>query len=131
MAKRKAQPKSSSGSAPFAYEGLDRVIHEKARLGIMTSLASQTDGLSFTDLKSLCGLTDGNLNRHLEVLNEAKLVQVHKNRGEGRARTHCAITAKGRKQFLTYLAELERVVADASAAQAAAKKITKGGLSFA
>src|SRR5262249_53123917 len=58
--------------APFAYEGLDRVIHEKARLGILTSLMAHPKGLAFADLKQLCGLTDGNLSRHLQVLEEAK-----------------------------------------------------------
>ena len=62
----------------FAYDGLDRVLHERARLSIMTSLATQPDGLLFTDLKDLCSLTDGNLSRHLQVLHEAGLVEVWK-----------------------------------------------------
>ena len=60
----------------FAYEGLDRVIHEKARLSVLTSLAAHPNGLLFGDLKQLCGLTDGNLSRHLQVLQEAKLVTI-------------------------------------------------------
>jgi len=52
-------------SAPFSYDGLDRVIHEKARLGLLTSLMAHPKGLAFADLKQLCGLTDGNLSRHL------------------------------------------------------------------
>ena len=47
----------------YAYDGLDRVFHEKARLGIMTSLVTRADGLVFGELKSLCNLTDGNLSR--------------------------------------------------------------------
>ena len=58
----------------FAYEGLDRVIHEKARLSVLTSLVAHPKGLLFGDLKQLCGLTDGNLSRHLQVLQEARLV---------------------------------------------------------
>ena len=50
-------------TAPFSYDGLDRVIHEKARLGLMTSLMAHPKGLAFADLKQLCGLTDGNLSR--------------------------------------------------------------------
>src|SRR5438309_1496763 len=61
--------------APFAYEGLDRVIHERARLSVLTSLVSHPKGLSFVDLKELCALTDGNLSRHLKVLEEANLVE--------------------------------------------------------
>ena len=59
------------GTARFAYDGLDRVIHERARLSILTSLLTHPKGLLFGDLKQLCGLTDGNLSRHLQVLEEA------------------------------------------------------------
>ena len=59
----------SENDAPYAY-GLDRVLHEKARLGIMTSLVGHPKGLAFGDLKKLCNLTDGNLSRHLQVLQE-------------------------------------------------------------
>jgi hypothetical protein len=58
---------SKTESAPFSYDGLDRVIHEKARLGLLTSLMAHPKGLAFADLKQLCGLTDGNLSRHLQV----------------------------------------------------------------
>ena len=70
--------KTEASSAPFSYDGLDRVIHEKARLGLMTSLMAHPKGLAFADLKQLCGLTDGNLSRHLGVLQEAGLVEVTK-----------------------------------------------------
>ena len=68
--------KTETNHAPFAYDGLDRVIHEKARLGMLTSLMAYPKGLAFADLKHLCGLTDGNLSRHLQVLQEAGLVEV-------------------------------------------------------
>ena len=55
----------------FAYEGLDRVIHERARLGVLTSLVAHPKGLAFGDLRRMCQLTDGNLSRHLQVLTEA------------------------------------------------------------
>ena len=87
---------SASDSARFAYDGLDRVIHEKARLGIMTSLVARRDGLSFTDLKELCGLTDGNLNRHLEVLREAGLVRSARTL-DGADRGPCAASRRGAK----------------------------------
>ena len=76
MKKKKAAHEDQVGR--FAYEGLDRVLHEKARLGIMTSLVTRPEGLLFSDLKRLCALTDGNLSRHLEVLREAGLVEVWK-----------------------------------------------------
>jgi DNA-binding transcriptional ArsR family regulator len=118
MAPRKrATPPRETKAGRFAYEGLDRVFHEKARLGIMTSLSARREGLSFPDLKLLCALSDGNLNRHLAVLQEAGFVEVEKEGGGRASRTLCHITRDGRAAFLEYLAELERVLADAAAAQ--------------
>ena len=84
--KHKAQ-KPPAGVGRFSYEGLDRVIHEKARLGILASLATHDGGLLFNDLKQLCSLTDGNLNRHLAVLSEARLVQIWKGQPGMRPQT--------------------------------------------
>jgi DNA-binding MarR family transcriptional regulator len=103
-------------AAPFAYEGLDRVIHERARLGVLTSLIAHPKGLLFGDLKQLCGLTDGNLSRHLQVLQEAKLIEISKGFDHNRPQTFCGITAEGRRRYLDYLAVLEQVVRDAAAA---------------
>jgi DNA-binding MarR family transcriptional regulator len=97
----------------FAYEGLDRVLHEKARLSILVSLAGRPNGLAFGELKQLCALTDGNLNRHLDVLAKADLVEIRKGKEGRRPQTSVALTAEGRQRFLSYLAELERVVQDA------------------
>ena len=66
----KAKAPRSEGR--FAYEGLDRVIHERARLSVLTSLITHPKGLTFGELKQLCALTDGNLNRHLRVLERSK-----------------------------------------------------------
>jgi hypothetical protein len=60
--------KALESEGRFAYEGLDRVIHERARLSVLTSLITNPKGLIFNDLKQLCSLTDGNLSRHLRVL---------------------------------------------------------------
>ena len=102
----------------FAYEGLDRVLHEKARLGILTSLATRPEGLLFGDLKRICALTDGNLNRHLEVLQESGLVEVWKRFEGRRPQTLVRLSAEGRRRFLEYLGELEKVLKDARKAQA-------------
>ena len=102
-----------SEEAPFAYDGLDRVIHEKARLGILTSLIAHPKGLAFADLKQLCGLTDGNLSRHLQVLEEAHLVEITKTFESKRPMTTCRLTASGRRRFLEYIEVLERVVRNA------------------
>ncbi len=109
----------ATDEAPFAYEGLDRVLHEKARLGIMTSLMAHPKGLAFGDLKQLCGLTDGNLSRHLQVLEEAKVVEVIKTFERKRPLTTCRLTTAGKRRFLEYIEILERVVLDAAEASKA------------
>ncbi len=108
---------NKKGAAPrFAYDGLDRVIHERARLSVLTSLVTHSKGLLFGDLKQLCALTDGNLNRHLQVLEEAKLIAINKGVQNNRPQTFCRITALGRKRYIDYLAVLEQVLLDAGAA---------------
>jgi len=102
-----------NNEARFSYDGLDRVIHEKARLSILTSLMTHPKGLAFGDLKRLCGLTDGNLSRHIKVLQGADLVSVTKGYEGNRPHTSCIITAAGQKQFLEYVSVLEQVVRDA------------------
>ncbi len=110
----------------FAYEGLDRVLHEKARLGILVSLCARPDGLLFGELKGLCSLTDGNLNRHLEVLSEAGLVEVLKSFAGKRPQTHVQLTPTGRARFVDYLAELERVLHDAAPQPQNARRSRQG-----
>ena len=83
----------SDQSGRFAYDGLDRVIHEKARLGVLTSLVAYPKGVIFSDLKKLCALTDGNLSRHLQVLEEASLIAIVKGYDHNRPQTVCRITA--------------------------------------
>ena len=107
---------NEGGSGRFAYEGLERVIHEKARLSIMSSLAAHPEGVLFNDLKDLCKLTDGNLSRHLQLLQESKLVEVWKGFKNNRPQTLVRLTEVGKKRFLEYVQELENVVADALAA---------------
>ena len=107
---------AGSNPAPFAYEGLDRVIHERARLGVLTSLMAQPKGLPFGELKALCGLTDGNLSRHLQTLQEAGLVELDKGYEGARPQTICRITPEGRARFVEYLEVLEQVVRDAAEA---------------
>ena len=113
MKKDTSKPREASR---FAYDGLDRVIHERARLSVLTSLISHAKGLPFGELKQLCALTDGNLNRHLSVLEEAKLILITKGVEHNRPYTICRITALGRKRYMEYLQVLEQVVLDASSA---------------
>ena len=100
----------------FSYDGLDRVIHERARLGLLTSLVAHPKGVTFGDLKQLCRLTDGNLSRHLQVLQRARLVEISKGFERNRPQTLCRITSHGRKRYLHYLAVLEQVILDGASA---------------
>jgi len=106
--------KDKETSGRFSYEGLDRVIHERARLSILTSLITNKRGLLFGDLKRLCALSDGNLSRHLQVLQEAKLIAVSKGFEKNRPQTVCRITALGCTRYLEYVEVLEQVVRDAA-----------------
>ena len=108
----KAKARPSEGR--FAYEGLDRVIHERARLSVLTSLVTNPKGLAFGDLKQLCALTDGNLNRHLRVLEKGKMIEIIKKHDRNRPLTVCRITPSGRARYVEYLSTLEQVVRDAA-----------------
>jgi DNA-binding MarR family transcriptional regulator len=111
-------PKASKSDqvGRFAYDGLDRVIHEKARLSVLTSLVAHPKGLIFGNLKQMCGLTDGNLSRHLQVLEKAGLISIEKGYDRNRPQTVVRITSQGRTRYLDYLAVLEQVVRDAASA---------------
>jgi DNA-binding MarR family transcriptional regulator len=130
MAGSKRESKQSSGR--FAFQGLDRVIHERARLAILSSLAGSDAGLTFNDLKDLCNLTDGNLSRQLQVLKEAGFVDIEKGTSGTRPQTLCRMTRTGRKKFLEYIAELEKVVSNAAETRDAGTEIDgRRGLSTA
>jgi DNA-binding transcriptional ArsR family regulator len=111
--------------APFAYDGLDRVFHEKARLGIVSSLAGHPDGLVFLELKSLCALTDGNLSRHLQVLEEAGYVVIEKEYEGSRPSTRCRLSTEGRLRFSDYLTVLETVLRKATKQAARVNEFTR------
>ena len=111
---KESESNSVRESGRFAYQGLERVIHEKARLSILSSLAANAHALAFNDLKELCKLTDGNLSRQLQILKDAGFVEINKSVRGNRPLTVCALTRSGRKRFLDYIAVLESVVADAA-----------------
>jgi DNA-binding MarR family transcriptional regulator len=110
------RPESKQPRQParFAYEGLDRLLHERSRLSILTSLAAHPDGLVFNDLKTLCALTDGNLSRQLSILEEAGLLEIWKGQRNRRPQTLARLTPQGRKRFAEYLSVLESLLSDAS-----------------
>lgn len=90
------------------FSKLDKTIHEKARLSIMTLLATRP-AWTFQDLKTELTMSDGNLITHLRVLHEAGLVAVTKEVHD-RPQTSYSLTAKGKKAFDEYLAVLEQIV---------------------
>jgi DNA-binding transcriptional ArsR family regulator len=88
---------------------LDAVIHERARLGIVSALAAN-ERLSFVELKSLLDATDGNLSAHARKLEDAGYIAAHK-RFEGRVpRTEYELTAEGREALERYLAHMEALI---------------------
>jgi|ERR1700691_716232 DNA-binding MarR family transcriptional regulator len=111
MSKTRARP--SEGR--YAYPNLDLVIHERARLSMMTSLVAHSKGLRFSDLKRLCNLTDGNLSRHLQLLASENLVAISKSYEDSRPQTWCRLTAEGKRRYVRYLSVLEQIVEDSAA----------------
>ncbi|MGH7707904.1 MAG: transcriptional regulator [Vulcanimicrobiaceae bacterium] len=109
-------------SAPFAYEGLARIFHERGRLGICACLIANGDAMSFKALQDACALTDGNLNRHLHALCEMQIVTLNRVRGDGRPTTIARITTSGKARFLAYIDELEAVVRAVHATDLAADR---------
>lgn len=95
---------------PEPFLQLDRVIHEKGRLAIMSALAASNE-LSFTELRGLLSMTDGNLTTHIRTLQEAGYVGVTKSFRDSRPLTTCTLTKSGRDAFAAYLALLEQIVA--------------------
>jgi DNA-binding transcriptional ArsR family regulator len=108
------EPIAKRTSGRFAYEGLERLMHEKSRLSILSSLAAHPDGLLFTELKTLCSLTDGNLSRQIQLLQEGGFLEVWKGFRNNRPQTLCRLGDTGRTRFLEYIQTLQAVVADAS-----------------
>ena len=92
-----------------AFEKLDRVIHERGRLAIMSLLAA-VDSLSFTELKEQLKMTDGNLSVHMRTLEETGYVSVSKSFVNRKPRTEYALTAAGRTAFQEYIRTLEEIV---------------------
>ena len=97
------------GVNPEAFLQLDRVIHEKGRLAIMSMLAASPE-LSFTELRDALRMTDGNLTTHIRTLQEAGYVTVAKSYQNKRPLTTVSLTTAGRKAFTAYVDLLEKIV---------------------
>ena len=94
---------------PEPFLQLDRVIHEKGRLAIMSMLAASLE-LSFTELRNMLAMIDGNLTTHLRTLQEAGYVSVAKSYQDNRRLTTLSLTSPGRRAFAEYVSLLERIV---------------------
>ena len=94
---------------PEPFLQLDRVIHEKGRLALMSLLAASPQ-LSFTEMRDTLNMTDGNLTAHMRTLHEAGYVSVTKAFREGRQLTTYSLTREGRKAFASYIDLLEQIV---------------------
>ena len=94
---------------PEPFLQLDRVIHEKGRLAIMSALAAAPE-MSFTELRDTLEMTDGNLTTHIRTLQEAGYVAIAKSYQNNRPLTTCSLTPAGRKAFTGYIDLLEQIV---------------------
>jgi DNA-binding MarR family transcriptional regulator len=94
---------------PEPFLQLDRVIHEKGRLAIMSMLAA-TPELAFTEMRDVLEMTDGNLTTHIRTLQEAGYISVSKSYQNSRPLTTCSLTSAGRKAFTAYVNLLEQIV---------------------
>ena len=93
-------------------EDLDRLIHERIRLGIVSALAAN-ESLPFADLRDILGTTDGNLSVHARKLEDAGYIRVTKGFEDRRPRTQYRLTAKGRRAFEEYVNQMETIISEA------------------
>ncbi|SPE51444.1 Transcriptional regulator, MarR family [Verrucomicrobia bacterium] len=94
---------------PEAFLQLDRIIHEKGRLAIMSMLAASPE-LSFTELRDSLAMTDGNLTTHIRTLQEAGYLCVTKSFQNNRPHTTCGLTKAGKRAFTSYINLLESII---------------------
>lgn len=97
---------------PEPFLQLDRVIHERGRLAIMSMLAASPE-LSFTELRDMLEMTDGNLTTHMRSLQEAGYVSIAKSYRNRRSLTTVSLTPTGRRAFANYVSLLEQIVEQA------------------
>jgi len=104
-----ARPEGASETAARSAPDLDRVIHERVRLGILSALAANTT-MTFSELKALLEITDGNLSVHARKLEDAGYVVCHKSFEKRLPRSEYRLTPPGKEAFERYLAHMEAIV---------------------
>ena len=97
-----------------SIDALERVFHEPSRMAIVSVLCASRGGMTFTELRDRCGLTDGNLSRHVKMLEEEGIVRCLKTFVDAKPRTTVKLTASGTKRFKAYLDALEMVLKQAT-----------------
>ncbi|MDD5708726.1 MAG: transcriptional regulator [Kiritimatiellae bacterium] len=97
-------------------DSLDRLFHEPSRMAIVSALCAAPKGLAFTELRDLCHLTDGNLNRHVKMLQLEGAVEVAKAFVDLKPRTTLRLTNDGLRRFSAYLDALSDVLSEAQSA---------------
>lgn len=116
-----------------AFERLDRVIHERGRMAIMSLLAA-SESLSFRELKEHLKMTDGNLSVHMRTLEESGYISVRKSFVDRKPRTEYTLTEEGRTAFAEYIHTLEEIVQlsqQTEAPRAAAPPLLRPGIAAA
>ena len=103
------------------YAALNKLFHEPNRLAIVSALCNASDGITFNELKQECNLTDGNLSRHLQSLQHARIVRIKKTFVHSKPQTTIYFTDRGRDSFIRYLEALEEVLLKAAESLSAEK----------
>ena len=98
-------------AANSVVDGLDQIIHERRRLGIVSALAAN-DQQTFAELKAILQTTDGNLSVHARRLEEAGYIKVTKGFEERKPRTEYRLTPKGRRALEMYLEQMESILSE-------------------
>jgi DNA-binding MarR family transcriptional regulator len=106
---RKDLPQKAPPQAPAPAQDLDRLIHERMRLGLVSALAVN-DSLTFSDLKRLLATTDGNLSVHARKLEDAGYIACAKSFDKRMPRTDYRLTAAGRRALERYLSHMEALI---------------------
>mgnify|MGYP001576604610 CR=1 FL=1 len=97
-----------------AFDALERIFHEPNRLAIMSTLCGAGNrGMAFNEVKAVCKLTDGNLNRHLKVLEESGAIKIAKTFVQDKPRTTVSLSTQGIQRFHQYLEALAQVLKQA------------------
>ena len=107
-------------------DALDRVFHEPNRLAILSVLCASDEPVSFTELRDTCGLTDGNLNRHLKALEDDNIIKIRKAFVDRKPRTTIAVTHTGLTRFQTYVDALGVALKHARASITPSKSVKFG-----